>query len=113
MVVGFNIPAFGLLDVVAYEFEWFSSKYPNDYYQVEYSGYPIPVPNQNPQSATYTPARCYWSLYLKKTFAGHVYFVTQFGRDHSRLSSFDNQYKVEAMPGEKHWSWRGKLGVSL
>ncbi len=68
ILLGFNLPAFKVLDVAALEFEWFKSPYPNDWYGAfpqararDFHGNPWELDNY------YNKDNFKWSVYLKKS----------------------------------------------
>ena len=117
IMVGFNMPAFRILDVLACEMEWYGMTYPNSYATVERSIQPLPASTQNP---TDLPDSSYrerdnvkWSIYASKTFGNRVRICFQAARDHVRnetpfAQSFDRK---EAFRDKHGWSWMAKLGV--
>lgn len=125
VMLGFNIPTFKLLDVLALEVEYYGSKLVPDYRKVD-QGSPVPQSpwvNRTPVSPGGTPTalnRPYdvdgdnlkWSLYFTKIFAGHVRFSGQVARDHFRTGGtpgLSGQSFEEALTASDDWYWFLKL----
>ncbi|MBN1129384.1 MAG: hypothetical protein JXA71_10375 [Chitinispirillaceae bacterium] len=123
-VGGINLPAFHLLDVLAFELEWYGCTYPNSYEKRLgpgfRTGYPVPdFPAGGSDSENlgdYTKDNFKWSLYGKKMFfRDRLGFVLQFARDHIRNEtlvdeSFDYE---EALRKPDTWWWMAKLVAQL
>ena len=114
-VGGINLPMFKLLDVLAFELEWYGCTYPNSYKNRLGPGakksYPVPdYPSR--LSANYNADNFKWSLYAKKLFfKNHFGVVAQIARDHIRNEtlvdeSFDYE---EALGRNDHWWWMAKI----
>jgi hypothetical protein len=114
IVFGFNIPAFGFLDVLALEIELYKNPYRNDYRKLEVLSSPIPMSNldysrrrlsNDPDTSAYYLLSSdttllfedfdvenmhgddiKWSLYLSKTFQKHAVISAQIASDHLRLT---------------------------
>ena len=115
VMVGFNVPTFKVLDVLACEAEWYGSPYPNNYTNAS-SVQPQPRPIPDPPHGSYTNSiykedNWKWSVYLKKTIARSFCVTTQFARDHFRTKA-DNSWNVEreeSLTKDGHWYWIAKL----
>lgn len=122
IMFGFNFPTFKILDVLSLEAQWFGSKYPND--ATEYVLYGIPVPVSTKWSdgnnliyPDSTRDNWKWSIYAKKTLAGHFNIVFQIASDHMRwdkCSYGDQAYMMsEALTQTRHKYFVMKLGYNF
>ncbi len=117
VMMGFNIPAFKLLDVLSFEAEWYGCTYPNSYALELGKGnnQSIPLPAPYDRQAGYTLNDNWkWSIYAKKMFMhDHFGIVVQFARDHMRLQSLLDEAQYweleEAMSLPSQWYWMTKL----
>jgi hypothetical protein len=105
IMVGFNIPAFKVLDVFSLEVEHFTDKYANSYKNVIDRNLPAYFPI--PQSGL---TAWKWSLYAKKTFLKKFSLIGQVARDHMR-PSYPNYILTErddllSRPGDWWWALR-------
>jgi hypothetical protein len=116
VVMGFNVPTFKLLDVLAVEAEWYGCTYPNSYRlrlgPGPNQGYPVPDPMTNHPNINYNADNWKWSVYIKRTFYNeHIGIIAQFARDHVRNEtvideSFDYE---EALSANEDWWWSAKV----
>jgi hypothetical protein len=110
---GFNVPAFGILDVFNMEFEWWDSKYINNYYNV-YITTSLPNPDKPNPKVTRSPWK--WSILAKKSFYdGHFSIIAQAARDHMRLPSANYQHSPtqEMLVEAGNWWWSFKTSFSF
>lgn len=110
---GINMPTFGLLDVMSLEFEYFGSKYLNDFRQMYEDGRPLGPPYIE---GLLNESKWKWSLYLKKSFLNeHCAITTQFARDHMKMSSVSREYSnnKEMLVEPGNWWWVTKFGFSF
>lgn len=107
VMLGFNIPTFGLLDDCAFEVEWYGSRIRDDYYKIEKETSPIPRSNHSQEYDRQADAQgrlttdttvlfadvdvqnmtgddWKWSLYLSKTFLKNARASFQIANDHYR-----------------------------
>lgn len=107
VMMGFNIPTFGLLDDCAFEMEWYGSRIRDDYYKIEKETSPIPRSNHSQEydrqadalgRLTTDTTKMFadvdvhnmttddvkWSLYLSKTFMRNAKVSFQVANDHFR-----------------------------
>jgi hypothetical protein len=118
VMVGFNLPAFKLLDVFAVEFEWYGSRWPNSYYNVfRLNNLPQPVDSMKlsaPRTSgiNYNNDNWKWSLYATKVLAGCFSITGQIANDHVRLLRFRYNYDgcEEALRTPDDWWYTLKLG---
>jgi hypothetical protein len=125
VMLGFNLPAFRLLDVLALEVEWYGSRLVPDYRKVtQVSAVPqSPWINRTPAvpgaSATGLN-RPYdvkgddwkWSLYASKVLAGHVRMSGQVANDHFRTGGTPGapgRSFEEGLTAPGDWYWNVKL----
>lgn len=99
IMFGFNFPAFNILDVLSIELQWFGSNYPNDLTNYVLWGNPVAISRKwdGGGYSTYTDTtrdNWKWSVYAKKTLAGHFHIIGQIASDHLRWDKFD--YKAQA-----------------
>ena len=116
-LVGFNFPAFRMLDVLSCELEYFPSLIPNDYTLVIDQGSPIPNPREtiisyNPEN--YKKGAWRWSFYAKKMVVQGFSVTGEAAFDHLRTTFWDgamNEY--ESLTEKGHWHWNLKFGYSF
>jgi hypothetical protein len=118
VMAGFNIPTFKLLDVLSFEGEWFGCILPNDMGGVVLYDEPTPLPSD--RAAKYisdTTHKQYkddnykWSVYAKRTLAGHFQIIGQVASDHLRWFAQDwtRQEWQEAFRNPHQFYYRFKL----
>jgi hypothetical protein len=115
IMIGFNVPTFKILNVLALECEWYRCPYPNSYKNREGEGksnsYPVPD-YVNRSNVDYSADNWKWSVYAKKTILNdHLGIILQFARDHIRTESLvDESWDYEeALSLNKQWYWMMKL----
>lgn len=107
VMMGFNIPTFGLLDDCALEVEWYGAKFRDDYFKLVKETSPIPVSNHTQEYDRKPDAQgrlesdstiafadvdvehmtkddWKWSLYMSKTVQKYVKVSFQVANDHYR-----------------------------
>jgi hypothetical protein len=108
-MVGMNIPAFRLLDILSLEFEFDPDRYPNNYKNVIDRNIPaylvLPGKDLNPLK---------WSLYAKKTFFDRMSILGQIARDHMRppFPSYVQTERDDVLPRSGDWWWVLRLTVN-
>lgn len=110
---GFNLPTFTILDVMSLEFEYWDSKYYNDYRQIYViDGRPLaPGLNKEIKESNWK-----WSLYMKRSFFdGHMAITAQCARDHMRLFSalYDRANHREMLVQAGDWWWVTKISFNF
>ncbi len=106
VMVGFNIPAWGYLDNLSLEVEYYASKNSSDNLAAQ-NGSAIPVVNPDVNNAR---DDWKWSLQAGKVLMGNLKLSAQVANDHSRLGgSHDLATGVEAYTTPKDWYWTCKL----
>lgn len=119
VMIGFNVPAFNLLDVLSIEAEWFGSRMPNDLYNGIFYNQPTPI-NVDKKLPAYLADSVHqqykdddlkWSVYAKRTFAGHFQIIGQVASDHLRWYAQDwtKAEWEEAFRNPKQFYYRIKL----
>jgi hypothetical protein len=120
LMVGLNLPAFTLLDVCAFEVEWYGSPYANSTQNIwerrspaPYTGTQIPPPYIQYDSVnTYrysTEDNWKWSLYLSRKVAGHLRFSAQVASDHIRIWNVRTRDYNEVTVTPRDWYWAVKM----
>jgi hypothetical protein len=118
VMIGFNIPAFKLLDVFSLEVEWYGSNYPNNYATELGKGnlQSLPLPDFYGRSdwEYVTADNWKWSVYMKKMFMNdHFGVILQLARDHMRVESLLDEAKFydleEALGQNRMWWWMIKV----
>jgi|GEM_PF-777840 len=105
VMFGVNIPTFNMLDVLAFQMEYYAMPYPNDYSnQIRFVSAGVPQPTNgccfgNPdvkyttanvnsdQPNYYAHHHWYWSVYGRRWLGKHLAIVAQAARDHWRTST--------------------------
>jgi hypothetical protein len=118
IMFGFTLPCWKILDVLAFEFEYFDCPYPNDYARVYRERVPLPGKVAvNPNDSTYTydfykeKNKWKWAIFMKKNISDHFSMILQICRDHQRweygghVMNWDFE---EAMVKKDHWAWNFK-----
>lgn len=107
VMVGFNLPAFKILDVLSLELEWYKSNLPNSYTNSLFNGQ-VPQPDVVPG---YDPKQneLKWSVYAQKHLGKTFSIIGQVGYDHMRLESNAfirfGTYFGDAMHNHGDWAW--------
>ena len=103
------------LDVLSIEAEWWGNRYPNSMEGIVFDGLPIPfrAGTISVDSARYKGDNWKWSIYGKKTIAGHYQVTFQAASDHIRTFAWDwnRQDWEESLRGPTNWCWVFKFGV--
>ena len=106
VMFGISMPTFKVLDVLSLEFEWWGTRFANNYKAIVDDNRPIPYFNFASKSNPWK-----WSLYAKKTLAPGFSLTAQVARDHMRIQTADakQQDKEEALQTKSHWWWMLKF----
>jgi hypothetical protein len=124
VMAGLNIPAFGILDYLSLEVEWYGSRYRDDLgnignlnmvadWTIEDRQIPSPVPLSYADS---TRDNWKWSLFMEKTVRKHIRFTGQIADDHYRPRPMATGYinssggTAEAFTTPKDWYFMFRLG---
>jgi len=116
VMIGFNVPAFKVLDVVAVEVEWYGNRYPNSYANV-WARNNIPQPYQEPATIgiiDYKKDDWKWSVYASKKLSVFT-LVGQVANDHIRMVRHDDREsdREEALRTSKDWEWMLKCAFGF
>jgi hypothetical protein len=89
VMVGFNLPAFKLLDFLSIEVQWYGSKIRDDLtgYNTTSGGRPSPLPVASADS-NLTRDNIKWSLNGARMLGSHVRLSFQFANDHLRPGTY-------------------------
>ncbi|HEX7509927.1 MAG TPA: hypothetical protein VF335_01395 [Chitinivibrionales bacterium] len=120
VMFGFNFPAFKLLDVLSIEGEWFGGIMPNNLAGVVFYDEPTPITSDNRLNylvakrnggKKYNEDNWKWSVYAKRTLAGHFQIIGQVASDHMRWFAQDwtRQDWEEAFRNPRQFYYRFKL----
>ena len=115
VMLGFNFPAFKVLDVLSLEGEWWGNRYPNSQEGIVIDGLPIPfgAGTKTIDSTTYKNDNWKWSIYGCRTFAKHYQIKFLAASDHMRTFAMDwnRQNWQEVLQGPNNWYYEIKVGV--
>lgn len=117
MMIGFNVPTFKLLDVLAVEFEQYKSPFPNSYAEVMTSG-GVPRPTLS-FNGRYLPEYwadddTKWSVFASRRIIDGVSGSVQVARDHARGWQYPAGKTWWSIISKKsHWYWMFKLTASI
>jgi hypothetical protein len=107
VMVGFNIPAFRILDVLSFELEYLKTPYLPTSYNVFQDQSPVP---QTLAEKNLSMADTKWSLYAKKTL-GAFAVIGQIARDHFQPNN--NQLtaveRADVLLASQDWWWSMKV----
>jgi len=126
VMLGFNLPAFGWLDLFAIQVESFRSPYINSTERVATVGMPQPFLPRGADSS-YSRNAYYdaagkddlsWSLLLKKEILPGVTLYSQVARDHLRMVSLNTWFgpaleSDENLATSKDWYWMCRIGIGI
>jgi len=106
VMVGFNVPAFRVLDVLSVEVQWFGSRAPNSYNRVMFST-TLPQAASGSTPEQYVRDDIKWSVYARKTLFGFCTLTGQIASDHLRtekvgLEHIDTEENLRD-PRNRHW----------
>jgi hypothetical protein len=107
VMLGFNIPAFKILDVLSFEIEYLKTPYLPGSYNVFLNQSPVPV-TLGQQNLSLADTK--WSLYAKRTL-GAFGLVVQVARDHFQPNN--NQLtaveRADVLLASQDWWWSMKV----
>jgi hypothetical protein len=119
IMFGINLPAFKFLDVFSVQGEWFGNPYPNDMDAEAMFSEPIPFNGTYSDWALhknlYKTDNWKWSVYAKRTFAGHFSLTAQVACDHFRwyINSWQNEDYQEAFQNPHQFYYVIKCGYAF
>lgn len=113
IMIGLNLPAFKMLDVLSAEVEWWHNPYANSIVDAlqSYSIFPEPAAITYPWPNG--GGQWHWSVYAKKQLAKDISVIGQAARDHTLFpdlatnSTEANQFEDLAAKGD--WAWMTKV----
>ena len=113
IMVGFNIPAFKLLDVLSVEVEWYDNKFANDYTNTYYGLHVTPTPvisNYEPK-----PFPLYWSVFARRSITHGIQLLAEVTRNHyyTQTKYPNYQDRCEATPSHGDWMFIGRIQYSF
>jgi hypothetical protein len=108
VMVGLNLPAFGKLDYLSLEVEYYASKNSSDNSYANFGG--AWVPRQNDDDV-YGRDDWKWSVNAAKSLFGNLQLSAQVANDHLRTGGWHNAPNSgkEALRTPKDWYWTCKL----
>ena len=112
LMIGFNIPTFGLLDLLSIETEYSNNPYSNDTYHAESSFAPIPFTSNG--GFINTNGHVFkWMAFAQKHLGQYFTITGQVANDHLReIDYFGNYSTVEILPLRKNWYWAFQFSYS-
>jgi hypothetical protein len=113
-MVGFNFPAFRILDVLSCEVEYFPIAIPNDYSTILESSSPMPYIKGGYSGYQKAQGALRWSVYAKKMVVQGFSVIGEVAFDHMRTTILDGTtqfYEATSRPGD--WHWMLKFGYSF
>jgi hypothetical protein len=117
IMLGFNFPAFKLLDVLSVQGEWWKWPYLNSFYSPLNQGeYPTPKMTTTGITADDTKnGYVKWSVYAKKQVVSGFSIIGQIADDHTFHESYYTQYTsyIETFIKHGDWGWNLKLQYSF
>jgi len=113
-MLGFNFPAFHILDVFSWELEYFPSRIPNDYWSVVRLWSPVPfLPggNDSYDVNNFNQGDLRWSIYAKKMVVKGFSITGEAAFDHLHTTQVDGSTQTyECLTKKGHWHWNLKFG---
>jgi hypothetical protein len=123
-MAGFNLPTFGILDLLSVEMEYYKSPYLNSYAAlVDYNS---AVPEMVLGSDKVRSVSSYaditkkddfsWSILAKKSIVGSAYVAAQVARDHIRTVSIETWTAPEptqVLGRPSDWYWMLQFGFGI
>ena len=118
MMVGFNLPAFKLLDVLSLEAEYYPSRLLPAYATTNSGGYqqvPVPYFETGYYPTDWDKDNWKWTVYAERTLVRGVTLSAQAASDHARSwdwASFGKtNWEMYTTPSD--WYWAMKLAVKI
>jgi hypothetical protein len=107
-MIGFNIPAFKILDVLSIEVERYTNKFPNDWEMILEKTLPLPYLGDTSltpyRPEDYVDDDIKWSVNFKKELIAGLSIYGQVARDHLRtLDIYWRMEEREALQKKGHW----------
>lgn len=101
-------------DVLSFELEYWSNRYPNSYSSVYQDFVPIPEWNYKAMDSTLAPTRWHWSVYTTKRM-GDFYVKFQVAHDHTMVfvPTLHRFTPADNLMNAGYWWWTLKTGYSF
>lgn len=125
-MIGFNLPAFRLLDLACVQVEYFDSPYLNNTWPIGSDGNNIPflpdpsdgIVSRNSFQDAADGDNLKWSVLLKKQVHANVALYAQAASDHLRIADASSYYGPQLNPNEvtlrkTDWHWSMQLAWGL
>lgn len=130
VLLGVNLPSFGLLDLLSVEAEWYGTPYRNDLHNIgnpssivaEWMTADRPIPAPVPVDGEYkyaTRDNWKWSVYAQKRVARHIQFTAQVANDHYRPAPVGTGAitmeggTATATTAPRDWYFMGRIGFQF
>jgi len=120
VMVGFNLPTFKMLDVLAIEAEYYGSEYPDNFQglisgAVQGTPWPtLPAGNTGYHPDDWKDDNWKWSVYAQRRLTDGVSLSAQVARDHARAWAYPTGKTYWGiMNDDKSWYWMLKLTANL
>ncbi|MCD6025375.1 MAG: hypothetical protein K0Q91_2291 [Fibrobacteria bacterium] len=120
VMVGFNLPTFKLLDVLAFEVEYYGSEYPDNFQGVisgNFQGVPwptVPAGTGGYNAADWKDDNWKWSVYTQRRIVDGVTLSAQVARDHARAWAYPTGKTYWGIINDDNdWYWMLKLTANL
>lgn len=114
MMAGFNLPAFGYLDHLSLEVEWYGAPFRDDLERLvakhQDPRSPIPYTTSKTSAVSEVYRDEYkWALHAAKTLEGHFRISAQAANDHLRPGGTKVQTYEAALTTPEDWYWMAKI----
>lgn len=128
VMVGFNIPTFRLLDLLAVQYEYFASPHPDSYIESIQTNGAVPafaqsndfLLSQDAYGDGLAKDDHSWSILARKTVTRGLTFSAQVARDHARMVSYANYAGPGLAPNaifyasdRNNWYWMAQLSFGI
>ncbi|MDB5048577.1 MAG: hypothetical protein JWO30_1648 [Fibrobacteres bacterium] len=114
-MVGFNFPAFKLLDVLSFEVEYYRSRMVPSFRPNQPNASPTPVVTDSYYPADWDKDNLKWSVSAERTLVRGVSLAAQVASDHSRSWDWNNYgktpWEIYTTPSQYYWGLR--LAISI
>ncbi len=113
VMAGLHLPTFRILDVLAFEAEYFPSRYYSNYKYVMMDQLPLPLSPGIGDLDTTNAHRLKWSVYGSKRLGKNLRVVFQVARDHSRVANSSDDPRIlyfgDNFISGREWYYIGKV----
>jgi hypothetical protein len=114
LMVGFNLPAFKVLDLLSVEMEYYQCPYSMEVWPVLLSGLPSGRDQLISRAGMYNPSDwrnddIKWSVWAQRSF--HNFFTVKLmvARDHDFMYSYSNRVIRQTITKKEDWQWNIKF----